>query len=354
MINVFASLKALETLALGNRWSKILCSSVKKIFVYASNDEIMDIQIGDASDSPITNIVQSGDLELVPSQDIIDGLIEDHSQVLNYPSSIFFLDIPKSTAESIQKQFGVICKNENDINDTELSEKREISCENGELGHCWSEFLKDIKLYPTNSVIISDRYIFAKDNNNDNPPKREGRDSIIDILDAILPNSFSKEASYHILLLFSFTNNSKDCKIPFHKLSSDLSKKIAALRPYKINFELITVSEAQKNYELTHNRRIITNYHVIRVEHKIQAFKGDKSLCSQVLNWDALFSKGILDKSDKPYKTHQILIRDINEISEYGSQHATSGYKYSLNGISARNENKEEVFTEIKNRLIAN
>lgn len=350
MITLFVSLKALETMSLTNRWNRLLCKEVKDINVYASNDELDNYLIEDASISPIANIVQSGDIKLNSSIDMIDDFIADHSKVLNYPSGIFFLDIPPNIATDIQQKYGVICKNENDINGNELSDEREISCANGKVDHSWSEFLEDVKKSPTNSLIINDRYLFA----NDDEKNRDGRANLIDILNSILPLSFSSEEPYHILLIYSQQNNKIKCRLQFQKLSNELAKTVKGLRKYPIKFELLSVSENQAKYELTHNRRIITNYHVIRAEHKFQAFQDNNCKCSQVLNWSMLFSKGVLDKSDPPYKSHKLLIGDLRTIANYGRAHSTSGYCYSMDGIPARNENHDIVFSEIKNRLIVN
>lgn len=353
MITLFVSLKALETLALTERWNRILCKEVKDIHVYASDDELNNYLMEEADISPIANIVLSGDIKLNSSMEEIDGFIKDNSKVLNYPSGVFFLDITKDTAAEIQQKYGVICKNENDIDGKELSDEREISCTENEIGHSWSEFLEDIKKAPTNSLIINDRYLFANDEHND-IKKRNGRTNFIEILNSILPISFSSEKPYHILLIYSQQQKNNEHKLPFHKLSKELAKEVTKLRQYPIEFELLSVSENQPKYELTHNRRIITNYHIIRAEHKLQAFKDNKSTCSQVLNWNMLFSKGVLDKSDTPYKSYKQLIKDLREIAEYGKEHATSGYCYSMNGVPARNANNDPIFSPIQNRLIVN
>lgn len=350
MITLFVSLKALETMSLTDRWNRILCKEVKEINVYASNDELCNYQMEEADISPIVNLVKDGDITLNSSIDMINELIADHSKVLNYPSGIFFLDIPQNTAADIQQKYGVICKNENDIDGNELSDEREISCANGEIGHSWSEFLEDVKKAPTNSLIINDRYFFA----NDDEKNKDGRANLIEILNSILPLSFSAVDPYHILLIYSQQNNKTKCRLQFQKLSKELVKAVEGLRKYPIEFELLSVSENQANYELTHNRRIITNYHVIRAEHKFQAFQGDKCKCTQVLNWSMLFSKGVLEKSDAPYKSHKLLIADLCTIANYGKEHSTSGYCYSMNGFPARNENKDIIFSAIKNRLIVN
>lgn len=342
MINLFVTEKAFESLlskAPDGRWYRMI-KYLKEIYVYVPESKIDSYYSKSSETSEIGILLQSYSIRLVSSTDIIDKIKEDHSIILNYPSGIFFLDIPEKDAKSIQSDYGVICKNEDDTETDILCEKKEISCINNGTEHNWKDFFKEIAESPTNSVIICDRYIFSNDDASDT----NGQENLKNILDAILPRSFRGE--YHILLLYSNVKNND-----FKVLSGSIYDKIKKLRKYKILFETVNISENQNCYENTHNRRIITNYHVIRAEHKFNAIKNGKWNCSQVMNWDMLFSKGLTDNSDVPYITHQIFAQDIILINNYGVKHKTSGYRYSRNGEVVE-ENGQIIFDGIKNRLI--
>lgn len=142
---------------------------------------------------------------------------------LNYPSGVFFMNVSVGDAKTIQKEYGVICKNEDDTDTDILDEEKEISCINNDTRHDWKEFFKEIANSPTNSIIICDRYLFSNEDGTN------GQENLIDILDSILPRSLKGE--YHILLLCSDIKNND-----FNILSKSLYDNIIKLRRYRILF----------------------------------------------------------------------------------------------------------------------
>lgn len=351
MIGVYVSIKALNKMGLQDRWISILKKKkYVSVKVYASDEEIVEYAKNEVSCSPISNLILSGDITLNSDVQTINEIKLNYSKVLDYPTSVFFLDISKPEALKVQEEYGVICKNENDVDGTELSEDREIVSCKGEKGHNWSEFLGEVKKMPTNALVVSDRYLFSNDKLS-GKDARDGRDNLICIVDSILPMSFSFKYDYQVLVLYSQNN----CKLEFNELSKEISERITQLRSYPICVEIISLSSYDYLYEETHNRRIITNYHVIRTEHKTNAFKDDTSTCSQVLNWDMIFSKGIIDNSDMPVKSQVVLINTIKEISKYGDGNKmTCGYYYSRNGKCEQDNEHKVIFGRTANRLIVN
>ena len=92
--------------------------------------------------------------------------------------------------------------------------------------------------------------------------------------------------------------------IIFDETKSDLSMAELATKVNKIKktimgktpfiLELISIDNNCYKYEETHDRFIISNYFVISATHKIKAFNTErKSLCSQKIVFDYLYSKGI-------------------------------------------------------------
>lgn len=360
MIHIYVTEKALEKMALLKRWSKILsCRDIKDIYMYASEDDLAKYDLYDAYESlPIPQLINDGSIHLMAKKEQIDEIKSDYSKVLEDPSAIYFLDIDPSVASDIQSKYGVICKNENDIDDNELSDWGEAVCCNGELDHNWREFLYKIKKSPTNTIIVNDRYLFKYDERSVDG-KRPGFDNILSILDAILPDTFDKQKKYHVLIVYSEKGdkNSLLCKIPFKDMAKQLSEKINVLRKgkYRIQVELLCVDFNYFGYDFTHNRRVITNYHIIRAEHKLTAFKNNKSTCNQTLNWDSLFSKGLTKGCDIPYKNLKILLSNIQDINNFGKANPeNSTYKYGIDGACPKSEKDKDkiIFSEIKNRLI--
>ena len=368
MMHVYVTIKALESMALMTRWNKILsCREVYDVYIDATKEDVDHFSENYKADfsyeevdnvSPISLLINDGYIKPNPAKQKISEIKNNPIKVLEDPSAVYFLDITPEEAASIQAQYGVICKNENDIDDKELGDWGEIiSCVN-DLDHTWSEFLDRIKRSPTNSVIISDRFVFSNDELAQDK-KSHGIDNIIDVLDSIMPESFAEDALYHVFILYSDKDayDKPICKISFNKLAKKLFEEISLLRKgkYKILVEVVAVPGSSYGYNWTHNRRIVTNYHIIRTEHNLKAFLSNRSICSQTLNWDALFSKGIMDKNDVSYKNLKILLANILEINKYGKlEPEKSMYKYACNGIcpkSPKDKNKI-IFEEIKNRLV--
>jgi hypothetical protein len=370
-MHVYVTIKALESMALMTRWIKILsCRDVKEVFLDATKEDIDHYYenydedysyINDNSVSPISQLIRDGYISPNPAKQKILDIKNSPEKVLEDPSAIYFLDVTTEEADCIQKKYGVICKNESDIDDTELNNWGEIiSCE-GELDHSWKEILSKIRQSPTNTIIVSDRYIFSNDKNANDRGEGEtysGMDNVVEIINAILPLSFSKNNYYDVLILFSWKldKTGRTCPISFNKIAKKLAGRIKSLRDsYNIRVEVVSIPYGAEGYEKTHNRRVVTNYHVIRTEQDLKAFRGDKSICSQTINWDSLFSKGIIDNNDRPIKNHVILVNGISYINSYGTKHLeTCMYEYSIDGICPKSaiDNKKVIFSEIQNRLV--
>lgn len=362
MMHVYVTEKALENMALMTRWNKILsCRDVYEVFIDATEKDLIQYENNNGYDfSPISQLISDGSIHPNAAKLKIEEIKNNPSKVLEDPCAVYFLDVTKEEAAHIQKQYGVIFRNENDIDDAELSDWSEIISCKDEKNHNWTDFLAKIKQTPTNTIVISDRFIFSNDVSSPewNCP---GIDNIVDILDAVLPTTFSKMFNYHVLVLYSDTkpDGKPNCKISFNKLSKKLYKQISELRKEKYNIlvEVVSIPGNSYGYEWTHNRRIITNYHIIRTEQDLKAFSENKSTCSQTLNWDALFSKGIMDKNDTSYKKFKILLANLKEINKYGKERPESSmYKYAYDGICPKSikDKNRFVFSEIQNRLVIN
>lgn len=367
MMHVYVTIKALENMALMTRWNKILsCRDVYDIYIDATKEELSpyfvnyedDFSYNNDDVSPISQLIRNEVIHANAAKQRIEEIKNEPSKVLEDPSAVYFLDVTSEEASDIQKRYGVIFKNENDIDDTELGDWNEIISIESEYDHSWSDFLDRIKRTPTNTVLISDRFVFSNDELASDK-KSYGIDNIVSILDAILPNSFSQDSPYQVFVLYSDIkpDNSQNCKISFNKLAKRLYERISELRKgkYGILVEIVAVPGNAYGYEWTHNRRVVTNYHIIRTEHNLKAFSSNRSICSQTLNWDSLFSKGIMDKNDVSYKNFKILLKNIQEINKFGKKNPESSmYKYARDGVCPKSNKEKDkiIFSDIQNRLV--
>ena len=272
--------------------------------------------------------------------DYISGIGEHPETVLENPSSLFILDIPITEAEKIQTSYGVICmsgKNLStrfliDTNDEHTIDEQEA------FGNGWDTVLKSIKGIPSNALLLTDRYLFsataAKYGN--------GVDNVRSILDVLLPKKFLGE--YHVTIVFD--NDSKNDNYKFDDIVYLLDNVKKALnRDYPINMEILGVTPENDIYDELHNRRIVSNYYIVKVEHKLAAFNKNVSTCLQTITPQVIFTVDSLNKnSTPPLKAIDHAIATIRDFSETAPR--SNDYRYGLNGKSMAK------CTGIKNRLL--
>lgn len=334
MFLIHTTEKVLEEICFGKypNWLAIAKKQSEIMITLYNNDMFLD------DENPINIFMKSYGVSIEPNNDYIEKIPQDHNSVLNNPCGAFILDIDQITAKQIELDYGVICQSTMNIDDNCLRYSKEITSEVQEETHNWNSFLQSIKVSPTNTLVVNDRYLFANDDNIN----KNGIHNATKIIDAILPLNF--KAEYHILFVFDSLKLKQG--ITFTNIANWLNKAIRGIRTYPIRLELLSVKGNCYLYENTHNRRIVSNYSVVRTEHKFNAFNESRSLCSQTLNCDMLYSKGINDDSDCPAKPHSKTLSDLKSIVIYGKSHAASGYEYACNG------NTTLTITDIQNRLL--
>jgi hypothetical protein len=334
MFLIHTTEKILEQICFGDypNWLEIAKKQTKIVISISNSDLFLD------EENPINIFIKSYGVSIHPNNIYIEQIPQDPKSVLINPCGAFLLDIDEKTAKQIEVDYGVICQSTKNIDDNCLSYKKEITSEEREETHNWNNFLLGIKNSPTNTLLVNDRYLFANDDNL----KKNGIHNASKIIDAILPLNF--RAEYHILFVFDSFKLKQG--ITFTNIANWLNKAIRGIRAYPIRLELLSVKGNCYLYENTHNRRIVSNYSVVRTEHKFNAFNESRSLCSQTLNCDMLYSKGINDDSDCPAKPHNKTLTDLKSIVIYGKSHAGSEYEYACNG------NTTLPITDIQNRLL--
>lgn len=276
--------------------------------------------------------------------DYIKGISEHPETVLQNPSSLFILDIPISEAIKIRTSYGVFCFSGENTNIAQLIDTNDehTTDDNKPLGNGWSTVLKSVKTLPSNALLLSDRYLFsgysAKSGN--------GIDNVRSILDTLLPEKFLGE--YHVTIVFDNTNKNEG-----YGSFNDLAGQLNAIKPqlhrdYPINLEILGIKPDTEVYNDLHNRRIVSNYYIIKVEHKLAAFNGNKGTCLQTITPQVLFTIDSLNgNSTPPLKAIDHLIATIREFSQTASKSDNnSDYCYALNA------KRMDKCTGIKNRLL--
>jgi len=264
--------------------------------------------------------------------------------VLKNPSALFILDITPAEALAIQRMYGVMCLSCAapditpliDVNDEHTTEKK-VS-----LGRGWDSVLDSVEHLPSNALILNDRYLFK----TTNPVFGNGFDNIRSILTELLPRELSTK--YHIIVIFD-----RDEIDPLYnfkiitKRLNDIAKEFN--KPYEIVMEVLGLSGGKEIYYKFHNRRIVSNYFVVKMDYTLAAFNKTEGTSEQTIIPQVLFTEDSLAKrSSAPLKSMQQITKALQSFSQSLSSPSTdhNSYSYAVNG-----QRKERCVT-ITNRLI--
>ena len=264
--------------------------------------------------------------------------------VLKNPSALFILDITPAEALAIQRMYGVMCLSSAapditpliDVNDEHTTEKK-VS-----LGRGWDSVLDSVEHLPSNALILNDRYLFK----TTNPVFGNGFDNIRSILTELLPRELSTK--YHIIVIFD--RNEIDPLYNFKiiaKRLNDIAKEFN--KPYEIVMEVLGLSEGKEIYYKFHNRRIVSNYFVVKMDYTLAAFNKTEGTSEQTIIPQVLFTEDSLaNRSSAPLKSMQQITKALQSFSQSLSSPSTdhNSYSYAVNG-----QRKERCVT-ITNRLI--
>ena len=275
--------------------------------------------------------------------DYIKSLSAHPKLVLQNPSSLFILDIPVIEAEKIQKSFGVVCISGEkpdvslliDTNDEHTTNQQEP------LGNGWDTVLNSLKAMPSNALLLCDRYLFSFASSR----MGDGFANVQNILEALLPQRFLDE--YHVTIAFDQTNIHPS--LSFNGIATRLNKiKQELHRDYPVSMEVLGITPDCAIYNKLHNRRIISNYYIVKCEHKLAAFNQDKGTSQQTITPQVLFTEDSLNRhSTPPLKSINQMTTALREFSlSLPNFHSHSIYCYALNG------RRIEKCTGIRNRLI--
>lgn len=332
MFKVFANRNFLERVLLDQtpkNWYNIFMSgNVAEVCIPEDlDDEVVDSM---GSIDIIGNLQLLGTTVKTDAEYIKD-IPQNSRRVLENPNAVFLLDIETKKAEDIQNQYGVLCQSIDSIDDNVLTKAYEYDLTDGQEGVDWNVYFdRTNHTLPSNALIICDRYMFSADSKSGPKVAQDtlelGLINIRCILNTVLPKRYNDE--YNILIVFDSStlgkNDEQETNM-FKSIVDDLKNYADGIkkhRHYKIRFDLISVDHNCINYKKLHNRRIISNYFIVRADYKLQAFKGNVSTATQTIFYDALFSKIVPMKPsgpDCPIKSQLQTINCIREIIQNGN-----------------------------------
>lgn len=317
-------------------------------------------------ENPILIIAKNGLSVILDSNErgvnsYISQVISLRLDSIDDPNAVFLLDVSSEDAKKISSKYGIICHSFNDMphHNPLFNEPLEISTkENVYLSDNWDKIFKSRYFFPSNSLIVIDRYLFSTDRNEISA--QDGLDNLFNILDSIIPQSL--QVDYHVLIIFDATKlNKKDEDQNdglFKRISTKINKfktKLKNNRDINLLVETLSIDKSirdlstdtiNKIYASTHNRRILSNYFIIRADHSLKIFRESKELYSQTIFIDWLASKGVITSklSTTPAKG---LFDDLEAIKDAVKElKASKEIRYTQNG------NSNISIGQIQNRLI--
>lgn len=299
----------------------------------------------DKARSLLLELLQQQKIDVSPKLlEYITCIPAHHEIVLQHPSSLFILDIPIVEAERIQKSYGVFCMSADavdiapliDVNDEQTTGNQES------LGKGWNTVLQGLRTIPSNALLLSDRYLFSKLSAS----QGNGIANVHAILDVLLPQRFLGE--FHVTVVFDPQAVHKD--YTFADIATRLNRiKQSLHRDYPIIMEVIGITSSCPVYEKIHNRRIVSNYYVVKAEHKLAAFNGAQATTEQTITPQALFTvDSLMGHSTPPLKSIDQILSTLRTFSSWTlriSDHSL--YRYAVNGRSM------EKCNGVKNRIIS-
>ena len=259
------------------------------------------------------------------------GKLKAHPEnVLKNPSALYILDIPAAEALAIQRTYGVMCLSSAapdispliDINDEHTTDKNEP------LERGWDTVLDSVEFLPSNALILTDRYLFK----TTNAKYGNGFDNVRSILTELLPRELN--TTYHITIVFD--KDSIDPLYNFQTIAKRLNDiKEEFKRPYPITMEVLGITGKNETYHNLHNRRIVSNYFVVKMDYRLAAFNKAVGTVDQTITPQVLFTEDSLNHhSTAPLKSMEQIISTLREFSNSLSSPYTNhdSYFYAVNG----------------------
>ena len=252
----------------------------------------------------------------------LDKMFSSNDIIIEEPTAAYMLDIPQSACDKLKHDFGVLCYSTDKTISIPIFTGRgwHIDTSDTDKEKSWKALLSDLSI-PSNAIIIVDRYLFSS---SAGETIEDSFFNLKQILELLLPQSINN-GIFDVSLFFDFSsiNFNKDKKpdgttIDMAYLAKRVNKiKKDINRAYPFSLSLISVSSNCLNYDKTHNRRIISNYYIVRAEHKIKAYNERRGpLCNQDLSFSYIFSDGLYDRSTIPEKSKDSTLNALKETLE--------------------------------------
>lgn len=158
----------------------------------------------ESEDNIIFSFIHENDLDGDDRKDnkYLEDIKEMKAGLEMSSSALFILDVTAERARKISSNYGVLCHPFDEAPETcpIFQEGIELFCERKEENRSWKELLLPECVFPSNSLIFVDRYLFSDDTGD--ITYQDGLDNVFEILNHVLPPTLGQGASYSILFVF--------------------------------------------------------------------------------------------------------------------------------------------------------
>lgn len=263
------------------------------VFVLDMADDELDAALEDVS-SDFAVFCNSNNLKTIANKSVLQNLKLNRNEIVKQCRSLFIMDVTAEEAKTIQEETGILVLSKHDIDDNVLNHSfwrhrfvKDVAIKGDAITE-WKDVLKDMPWLPTNSMVITDDYLFSESQAS----LEDCVENVKGLLDAILPANLAVD--FHILISCSHPNCDEQKR---NQIVGNIKSYINSKRPYDVKIEFIF-------FHSIHQRKIITNYNVM---------VGDKGF----INFNNKKRKIIDDNPTYAYTVFQNIIDSIGD-TEFG------------------------------------
>lgn len=346
MFTIYAEKQIFENIVLNKdqvpHWYSIFCDHSE----ICLNMTDAELEAEEIQGTPIFEFIQANaGRSLIAFKHFFEAIYEDNQILAEKPRDAFFLNYSKSEADAIQSAFGVVVHGNEALKDkildgTYFKDLHTNDVFEDKTTKGWDKLVRK-PLPPSNSMVITDDYLFTNEDRGHNI----GKSNVINLINAFLPPTLN--IPYHILIL---SNDCPDGGRPpkskewCEKLASELKTSIVALRSYPIVFEIVFT-------QTIHKRKLILNYLHATCDKGFGVFNAFDSKTVRSENdfrYELVFNRVGLHQGDSDYKSADTTLRLLK-------QKCTSVQQYISNSgatVNYRILGDCKADKSIRNRLI--
>jgi hypothetical protein len=236
-------------------------------------------------------------------KDFFTAISNDPSLITGHPRAAFLLNVSKQDAQKLQDEFGVVVQSRDALDDKILkgtyykSLLKDTVHENaGIIG--WNLLLTN-KIPPSNTVVITDPYLFTTD-------EQAGVSNLIALADTLLPADLKTE--FHLLVITEEPDAKG--KVWCAQKAGNIKAALGNLnRPYPINFEIVFA-------ETIHKRIAVSNYYTLTLDKGFAVFKSvdNKTVRDDnELQLDRVFNRIELQEGDTEYDNARLVLEQLKK-----------------------------------------